>query len=656
VNTERPDNDAADPDEERDGTGSATQRGAGPEPGTEVEKTGTVEKSETAAEPGAAPETEAAATKTGPAADTEVPEAAPAHESAAAETETAPESEPIAQPEAAPETGATATKSGPAAAHEGAAAETEADSESGPVAETEVAGAAAADQDPAAYGDRGDVPDATPDPGAEHPLPSRRRSPVLVASVAAAVLLIGGGGAYLAASAAGGTGGVTNSGASGDGGTPPPLALDGYSEGGTNGIAPGEPNPYGVTYRAEGALPGGPGSAPVYRAGGEVTEDEVARLAKALGLDGTPVAKGQAWQVGPSKDGSGPSLVVNRQAPGTWTFHRYAAGGDACKSVIVCTKDPANPAGDTVSEAAAKKAAAPVLKALGQDDAKVDASQIMGAQRAVNADPVIGGLPTYGWTTGLTVSAEGEVVGGSGQLKVPVKSDTYPVLGAKKTLDLMNAARSTDHRMGIGGCATPVPLKDRLEAPCGQSASAGKATPAKQTVIVDKAVFGLAAHAVDGRQALVPSWLFGVEGADARNGITVTYPAVDPKYLASNSPSGEPTPSATGPSDQPTSAPATRDVKVDYYLDDGKELTVSFTGGVCADYRATADESSDKVTVKVAEKPWKGKVCIMIAKAIEKTVRLDEPLGDRKVVGTDGKEILPPNPGQRLPGTPSGVQ
>ncbi|MEU6251863.1 hypothetical protein [Streptomyces sp. NPDC047043] len=509
-----------------------------------------------------------------------------------------------------------------------------------------------------AEGDDDDIPDATPGPEAEHPRPPRRRSPVLIASVAAAVLLVGGGGAYLAASAAGGSGGGTNSGTPGDDGTPPPLALDGYSEGGTNGIAPGEPNPYGVTYKIDGSLPDGPDSAPVYRASGEVTKDEVARLAKALGLDGTPVATGQAWQVGPGKDGSGPSLVVNKQAPGTWTFHRYAAGTDACQSMTACTKDPANPAGDTVSEAAAKKAAAPVLKALGQDDAKVDASQVMGAQRAVNADPVVGGLPTYGWSTGLTVSAQGEVVGGSGQLKAPVKGDTYPVLGAQKTLDLMNAAPTTDHRMGIGGCASPVPLKDRLEAPCGQSTStsAATATPAKETVTVDKAVFGLAARAVDGRQALVPSWLFQVKGAGAQNGFTVTYPAVDPKYLASNSPSGEPTPSATAPSDEPTSGPVTRDVAVEGYTADGRDLTVTFTGGVCASYEAKASENSDKVTVTVTETKERGKVCIMIAKEIEKTVQLDEPLGDRKVVGSDGKEIPQVKQGARLPRTSAGVQ
>ncbi|PWI18858.1 hypothetical protein DI272_35495 [Streptomyces sp. Act143] len=524
-------------------------------------------------------------------------------------------------------------------------------------------GAGAAEETGRETGDGQEPVVAAAREGDEDEHPARRRSPALIAAVAAAVLLVGGGGAYLAATATGGSGGGTASGSPGDG-TPPPLHLDGYTDGGgTNGIAPGEPNPYGVTYRADGTLPDGPDSAPVYRATGEVTKDEVARLAAALGVTGTPVLEGKAWKVG-GQDAAGPSLQVNQLAPGTWTFHRYAPGTDDCKSETVCAGDPAAPAGDPVSEDVAEKAAAPILKAVGQDDAKTDASQVMGAQRVVNADPVVGGLPTHGWTTGVTVSAQGEVVGGSGLLKAPVKGDTYPVVGAEKALELLNGRPADGHRMGIGGCASPVPLKDRLEAPCGSSSGgpeAGTPVPPKQdTITVEKAVFGLAAQYVDARQTLVPSWLFEVKAAGAQDPFTVTYPAVDPKYIASatpsSEPSGEPTappsPRPTGPgSDEPTAAPATRDVRVDGYTTDGNELTVSFTGGVCADYRTAAVESSDTVTVTVTETPWPDKVCIMIAKVYHQSVQLDEPLGDRKVVGSDGKEIPLEKAGARLPET-----
>ncbi|MEV8542219.1 hypothetical protein [Streptomyces sp. NPDC051572] len=462
--------------------------------------------------------------------------------------------------------------------------------------------------------------------------PARPRSPLVIASVAAAVLLVGGGGAYLASSssASGGSGEGTGSAASGGDGTPPPLALDGYSSGGTSGIASGEPNPYGETYRAVGSLPDGPDSAAVYAPEGEVGKDAVSRLAKALGVVGTPVAEGQLWKVG-GQDGTGPSLQVNKAAPGMWTFNRYAPGTDDCTGgTLKCTHDPGTSATDPVSAAVAEKAAAPILKAVGQDDAKVDASQLMGAQRVVNAEPVIGGLPTHGWTTGLTVSAQGEVVGGSGELAAPMKGDVYPVLSARKTLDLMNAAPKTDHRMGIGGCASPVPLKDRLEAPCGSS-TASSATPTQASTTVEHAVFGLAVHSVDGRQTLVPSWLFEAREASGQDSFTVTYPAIDPKYLAS---ADTPTPTASS-----TSTAAPHDIKADGYTADGKSLTVAFTGGVCADYKASAVETSDKITVTVTDTPWPNKICVMIAKIYHQTVQLKAPVGERSVVGPDGTKI-----------------
>ncbi|MET8164765.1 hypothetical protein ABZT34_10970 [Streptomyces sp. NPDC005329] len=507
----------------------------------------------------------------------------------------------------------------------------------------------------------GDADEAAAEPGSgadEHlvepvaedapPAGPRRRSPVLIASVAAAVLLVGGGGAYLTSSAVGGSGGGAGSGSPSGDGTPAALLLDDYAggtgtgtdtpEGGTSGIAPGEPNPYGVTYKADGALPDGPGSAPVYWAKGEVTKDEVARLAKALGAEGTPVVDGEAWKVGAGNDGSGPVLRVNRQAPGMWTFARYAPGTDNCTAgTDKCTVTPSAESVAPVSEAAAKKAAAPVLKAVGQGGAEVDASQVMGSQRVVNADPVFGDLPTYGWTTGISVSAQGEVVGGNGQLETPVKGDTYPLLSAREALDALNAAPGTDHRMGIGGCASPVPLKDRLESPCGASTAA----PQAQTATVEDAVLGLAPHTSGGQQVLVPSWLFDVKGSGAADGYTVTQPAVEPAYLKSAT---TPTPTPT-----PSTSSGTRDVKVDGYTAEGDDLVVSFTGGVCGDYEATATESGDEVKVTVTETPWKDKVCILIAKEYHQTVHLDESLGSRKVVGSDGGAIPLEKTGARLP-------
>ncbi|GAA3306043.1 membrane protein [Streptomyces cinereospinus] len=473
---------------------------------------------------------------------------------------------------------------------------------------------------------------------------ARRRSPA-VAAVAAAVLLAGGGGAWLAASAGDGSGGGPASAAPAGNGAPPPLALDGYSAGAPHAVAPGEPDPNGVTYTADGPLPDGPRSAAVHWPKGEVGAADVARLARALGLTGTPVAEGKAWRIG-DRDGQGPALQVNRQAPGTWTFHRYAPGTDDCRSVTVCAGDPAAGAGDPVGEEAARQAAAPVLKAVGQGSAEVDAGRVVGARRVVNADPVVGGLPTYGRPTGVTVGARDEVVAASGQLTAPVRGAEYPVLGAERTLALMNAAQGPAPRAGAGGCASPVPLgAERPAAPCEEAPGA----PARERIAVEDAVFGLASHSVGARPALVPSWLFEVRAPGARDTYTVTYPAIDPAYLSPARQDDRPGPRPSEPGD----APRARDVRVEGYTAEGRELTVRFTGGVCADYTAEAVERSGRVTVTVTEKPWRDKVCILIAKVHHRTVQLDEPLGDRRVVGSDGEGVPLEKPGARLPERPA---
>ncbi|MGI5483165.1 hypothetical protein [Streptomyces lavendofoliae] len=485
--------------------------------------------------------------------------------------------------------------------------------------------------------------------------PRRKRSPLAVASVAAAVLLAGGGGAYFATVAS--DGGGAHDGAPAAGGTqPPPLALDGHTEGGSApggtgtggpGIAPGEPDPGGVVYRAAGPLPEGPGSAHVYRPAGTVGADEVTRLAGALGVNGTPRAAGSAWKVGPDKDGSGATLQVERQAPGVWTFGT-APVGDNCLKGKECPStgaaSPDGPGGRPVDEAAAKKAAAPVLKALGQQDAKLDATQVMGAVRVVNADPVVGGLPTYGWSTGIQVGPDGSLTGGSGRLKAPVESHAYPVIGAAEALKLLNAGAG-DGRVGtggnIGGCATPAPLEGpgtKPAAPCepgGPGGGPATGPAAKETVTVSGAVFGLAAHYTAGRPALVPSWLFEVAPKGGARPFTITYPAVAPEHLAPAPPPATPDAPTT-----PGTGKAPR--QIDSYSVDGRILTARFWGGVCSKYTVEAEETGAQVKLKVVETPIEpGRVCILIAKEITATVTLDQPPGDRRIVDAASGERVP---------------
>ncbi|MFF0448416.1 hypothetical protein ACFYT4_18730 [Streptomyces sp. NPDC004609] len=535
----------------------------------------------------------------------------------------------------------------------------------------------------------------------------RWRSPLVASLVAAVLVVAGGGGTYLATAGFG----------AGDGpdarsGEPPRLSVS-PTPTGALGIAPGEPHPGpGSGYRVKGALPDGPDRASVHRPEGTVTEDEVRRLAQALGLPGSPRRTGSVWKAGGDKDGSGPVLQVSAAAPGTWTYGGFgpAPRGDACPRTDVCASGttasgPTSPDGvPPVSEKAAKHAAAPVLKALGQSDAAVDAGQVMGAIRVVNAEPVVGGLPTHGWTTGIQIGADGRVVGGGGQLKEPRARATYPVISADDALARLNtaargggAAEPADcptgggRSGGAGGmnpcdvpvCATPMPLgegggKETAKGParacapgCPPPASPGDTTrdrlgcgglppePAER-LTVDKAVFGLSALHADGKPSLVPSWLFRIAPGGAAPSSTIAQVAVEPGYLVQSTPPSpdapgtpevSPLPTApgtgTGPA-RPAPDPdgpsrALPGQSVESYTVQGRTLTVRFTGGVCAAYGAKASETGRQVRVTITEShPDPGRVCIAVAVPVTAKVTLDAPLGDREVVDArTGKAIKP---------------
>ncbi|MFJ2178034.1 hypothetical protein ACIOHE_34720 [Streptomyces sp. NPDC087851] len=530
--------------------------------------------------------------------------------------------------------------------------------------------------------------------------PRGRRSPFAVAAVAAAVLIAGGGGAYFATSAFGSSGG--GSGGSGDSkggagdGNPPLLALDapaaesgatgpgaGSGDSPPPGIAPGEPDPSGVVYRATGELPAGPDTARVYRTSGTVAAADVARLAKAFGMTGAPRSDGTSWKVGTDKDGAGPLLRVAKQAPGAWTFAEFGAapGGDNCLKGKSCPSGGGASGGGSfapgsedgaIGEAAAKKAAAPVLKALRQDDADIDASRLMGAVRVVNADPVVGGLPTYGWSTAVQVDPDGRVTGGYGQLTTPERGDAYPVISAAEALKELNkAADGAGSGAGsgsgsgagrIGGCATPVPLDEGRSGADGRAATGADVPPAlpcapksgaatqksqrtPESVEITEAVFGLAVRSVDGRGALVPSWLFEVTPGDGSAPYTVTHPAVAPKFLKKAAP--KPPSSPSPPHKELPGGPGAADPgtaegpRATSYEAAGRSLTLHFTGGVCSKYAATADESGTAVKVKlVVTDPDPERVCIALAKEQSVKVTLDKPLGDRQVVDTTTGEKI----------------
>ncbi|MEU1616295.1 hypothetical protein ABZ479_03215 [Streptomyces sp. NPDC005722] len=441
--------------------------------------------------------------------------------------------------------------------------------------------------------------------------PRRRpRSPWVMSAVAVAVLAAGGGGAYWASSDT--RDGVPHaSGANGDG-SPEPLRLDG-STGGT-----------GAELTVRGDLPRGPSSAAVQRPG-SVPRAAVERLARALGVPGTVKSDHGAWKAGGTPDGGGPVLRVNKDAPGTWSYSYY--GGKPRKGRAPARDDLAVPAAEAL------RRAAPVLAALGLKDARTDASEVSGVLRTVTADPRVAGLPTHGWRTALQVASDGLLVTGYGMMAPLTRGDTYPVGSAEEALKALKRP-GTGGDLGLGDCPTVVPKPSRGP---GDDPLLPKVLPcvptADRQLEVRKAEFGLSAQFVAGRQALVPSWLFEVAQEGVRRPSVLARPAVDPAYVRG----GEASPAPTG-----TAAPAASTAKVESYRAEGTELTLRFWGGVCSGYTASADESGAVVEVKVTVvQKDPGKACIMIAERFSRTVRLDTPLGDRKVVDLSDGSMVP---------------
>jgi hypothetical protein len=482
-------------------------------------------------------------------------------------------------------------------------------------------------------------------PDDDNPQP-RRRSRLAVVSVAAAVLVAGGGGAYWASTAANG-GGSQGPGSAGRDGSPQPLALDAYAApAGHDGIAVGEPDPHGGgRYVADGKLPDGPDEAPVYRTDAKVTKAEVARLAKALDVSGSPRADHGYWKVGGAEDGGSPVLRVSQKGPGSWSYSRYGTpGGTSCvrppdagpkagtagpevgkgcptyrgagdgKNGDSRNGDGKSGDGKAVSEEKAKRTAGPVLKALGLSDAKLDAGSRYGAVRMVNADPVLDELPTQGWTTSLQVGADGGLAGGSGALSTPKEGDSYPLISARQALKKLNAA-----------------------APGSGGGGSGKVT-------VKSVTFGLASHSLEGRRALVPSWIFKTEPTGA-NGVAVTlpYPAVKPEFIKKKADTGGDAPGHGQKRSEPgTPGRTSKADDITSYSTDGKTLTLRFWGGVCDTYSVSAEETSKRVTVEIRSKPKKpGQVCILIAKELTEKVTLDKPL--------DGREVVDKSTGEKIP-------
>ncbi|GAB2833711.1 hypothetical protein [Streptomyces daliensis] len=480
---------------------------------------------------------------------------------------------------------------------------------------------------------------------------ARRRGPRLtVLAVATAVLLAGGGGAYWASTAGSG-----DQAAPGGGSEPPPLALDGLalgeqaSEGGEKDIAPGEPTNT-QPLRADGPLPDGPSSAAVHRPAPDgVKEADVAALAKALDVPGSPEKEDGRWVVAEdgkkNENGTGPLLTVSTGEPaGSWTYSAHGSTGG-----------PDSGKGEPVSAEEAKDAVRPALKALKQEGAELDASATAASQRTVSAAPEVAGLPTNGWNSSFTVDSDGELARAHGTMARLDKGPTYPVLSAKDTLKQLNKQRAAGGGAGVG-CPKNAKCANPLLAVESGASDSGSGSGKQESVKVTDAAFGLATHYSSGKPVLVPSWIYDVELPGGTEG-QLTHPALGAKHLKPSgdgdsastapAPGGSPSDpgsgSGSGGGDIGTGGGSEAGAQaVTSYTSEGNTLKLTFWGGVCDKYEASADESGERVEVTVEPKdPDPDKMCVKMAKRQTVEVELDKALGDREVVDAKDGDTLP---------------
>ncbi|WP_267593520.1 hypothetical protein [Carbonactinospora thermoautotrophica] len=442
-------------------------------------------------------------------------------------------------------------------------------------------------------------------------------------------------------------------------------------------------------------LPEGPHQAAAYRLRGRDDARAAAeRLARALGLDGLREEPG-AWVA------SGGLRVST--APGhPWTYRRAPRPCPPSTPPTPQPRDPADPVmprdpavdqampkscawqGKPVSPDDALRAARPVLAAVGLADAS-PSMRPGGGATTVAVDPKVGGLPTHGYGTTVTVTREGATIAvafARGWLADAEENASYPVVDARTAFDRLNRrwelgpglscplrsarppqpGRPADPDQPVGHPANPAPSlpttiqPDRPVPGTGefQRSTPGKAPPrwCAWTYAIKRAEFGLALRWQDRQPLLVPAWLFSglpenpVDHVPAtqfpRTFAQVAVESADPAPAVS-APVGVPTPAEPDPG-EPTVG---HRVRVESAAVRGTEVRLTFFGGqergLCrTEYAASVREDADRVVVAVTgtTNPPPNVRCVMLAIERHLTVRLARPLGERKLVDAgDDHEI-----------------
>jgi len=296
------------------------------------------------------------------------------------------------------------------------------------------------------------------------------------------------------------------------------------------------------------------------------------------------------------------------------------------------------PAQAAPTEAQAMAATAAVRKALDLEKAPI---RVEGFTVAI--EPLAGSLPTTGLATVLQLSTEARLVGATGWLSTGTEGERYPLRTAREAFEDL-----------------PVVA---MGAPCD-----ALGCPDVRTTTVTGARLGLSrTDLTDGTAALVPAWLFAVEGSPE----PLIAVAVVDRFLAGPGTAGPKTDPGTDPGVAPraprpaTAAPvppppADRPARpvggrepfaFDAVYDDTdpRVLLVRYgDSGSCPsqDLRHEVVEDADRIVVTLTRSAKPGDLaCTADYRAVLVPVTLAAPRGDREVLDGSRKEPIPVSTG-----------
>ncbi len=200
----------------------------------------------------------------------------------------------------------------------------------------------------------------------------------------------------------------------------------------------------------------------VYDGGTDVTTEQVAQLAAAVGVTGEPVRTDDGdnvvWRVGPD-DGSAPSLWVYDDAQLSWNYNSAWADTEPRTSCVVAFDSDGNEIGEcpepeppvgVPSGEEAEQRARDLLAAIGVDSASLEfetfADEWFASVTATDTTDPRSGFRA--WNIGF--GAEGVMQYAGGALATPEAVGPYPLVDLDTAL-----ARLTDGSGGYGGYGGP---------------------------------------------------------------------------------------------------------------------------------------------------------------------------------------------------------